>query len=64
MGVPLVTLRGDRHASRVGASVLTAIGLERLIAATADQYIAIATGLARDPDGLASLRAGLPGNVA
>ncbi len=59
MGVPVVTLRGERHASRVGASLLTTIGLDRLVAATPDDYVAIAAGLARDLDGLAQLRAGL-----
>ena len=63
MGVPVVTLRGDRHASRVGASVLTTVGLERLIAATPDDYVAIAAGLAGDLEGLARLRDGLRARV-
>src|SRR5262249_10314205 len=48
MGVPVVTLRGERHAARVGASILTALGLERLIARTPDDYVTIAADLARD----------------
>ncbi|HXW23410.1 MAG TPA: tetratricopeptide repeat protein, partial [Xanthobacteraceae bacterium] len=59
MGVPVVTLRGDRHAARVGASILSMAGLDRLIAATPDEYVAKAVGLARDRDGLAALRASL-----
>jgi len=59
MGVPVVTLRGDRHASRVGASLMMTIGLPKLIAETPDDYIAIAAGLARDLDHLAELRSGL-----
>src|SRR5262249_1598679 len=38
MGVPVVSLRGDRHASRVGASLLTAVGLTSLIAETPQDY--------------------------
>jgi predicted O-linked N-acetylglucosamine transferase (SPINDLY family)/ADP-heptose:LPS heptosyltransferase len=59
MGVPVVTLRGERHASRVGASILTAVGLDHLIAPTPDAYVAIAAKLARDRDALATLRASL-----
>ncbi len=59
MGVPVVTLRGNRHAARVGASILGAVGLERLIAATPDAYVATAAELARDLTGLAALRADL-----
>ncbi|MBV8825586.1 MAG: tetratricopeptide repeat protein, partial [Hyphomicrobiales bacterium] len=59
MGVPVVTLRGVRHAARVGASILTEVGLEHLIAPTPDEYIAIAAGLARDRDALSALRASL-----
>jgi predicted O-linked N-acetylglucosamine transferase (SPINDLY family)/ADP-heptose:LPS heptosyltransferase len=59
MGVPVVTLRGDRHAARVGASILAATGLASLIAETPDRYVAIATRLAGDLDTLAQLRAGM-----
>src|SRR5262249_36554617 len=59
LGVPVATLRGDRHASRVGASILTAIGLDHLIAPTPDAYVAIVAKLARDHDALATLRASL-----
>jgi predicted O-linked N-acetylglucosamine transferase (SPINDLY family)/ADP-heptose:LPS heptosyltransferase len=59
MGIPVVTLRGDRHAARVGASILTAVGLETLIAPTPDDYRAIAARLAGEIDALAEVRAGL-----
>jgi len=59
MGVPVVTLRGERHAARVGASILTAVGLEHLIARTPNDYVTITAGLARDRTALAALRAGL-----
>ena len=50
MGVPVVTLRGDRHAGRVGASLLTRVGLTELIADTVDDYID--TAVALDPERL------------
>ena len=59
MGVPVVTLRGDRHAGRVGATLLTAAGLPELIASNARDYIVIARELARDSVRLAALRRGL-----
>lgn len=58
-GVPVLTLRGDRHAGRMVASVLTAVGLRDLIADTPAQYVALATRLAADIHALAALRAGL-----
>jgi protein O-GlcNAc transferase len=59
MGVPVVTLRGDHHAARVGASLLTRVGLEGLIAKASDEYIAIAVGLARNAERLQELRTGM-----
>jgi predicted O-linked N-acetylglucosamine transferase (SPINDLY family) len=56
MGVPVVTLAGDRHASRVGKSLLTNIGLPELVAETENAYIDIAVKLAADIDRLRFLR--------
>jgi predicted O-linked N-acetylglucosamine transferase (SPINDLY family) len=59
MGVPVVTLRGDVHMSRVGASLLASIGLEMLVAAEPEQYATIAVDLAREPSLRRTLRAGM-----
>ena len=56
MGVPVVTLSGDTHMSRVGAMLLAAAGLEELVASKADAYVQIAVGLARDAARRVSLR--------
>ena len=64
MGVPVIVLSGDRHAGRVGASLLTRVGLQDLIAENADRYVEIAAALARDPARLASLRSGMRVRVA
>lgn len=58
-GVPAVTLAGDRHAARAGASVLHHAGLGDLVADTAEGYVARAVALAGDVPALAALRAGL-----
>ncbi len=59
MGVPVVSLFGDRHAARVGSSLLTAIGMDDLLAESVDGYVEIAVRLASDLGRLAELRAGL-----
>lgn len=59
MGVPVVTLSGDRHSSRVGASLLHAFGRPGWIAADWDDYVRKAAALAVDPARLAAERAGL-----
>jgi predicted O-linked N-acetylglucosamine transferase (SPINDLY family) len=56
MGVPVVTLRGDRHAARVGASLLTAVGHPEWIADDKAAYVRIASELASDPARLKTLR--------
>ncbi|OAN50581.1 hypothetical protein A6A04_17925 [Paramagnetospirillum marisnigri] len=59
MGVPVVTLAGGRFVSRVGISLLTALGLEDLAAQDADGFVALAAALCADRQKLAALRAGL-----
>ena len=59
MGVPVVTLSGNRHSGRVGASILTRIGLTELIAATEGDYVDQAVRLARDHNRLLELRSSL-----
>lgn len=56
MGVPVVTLSGDRHAARVGASLLHAAGHPEWIAENWDQYITIAKTMAADPAKLSLIR--------
>lgn len=59
MGTPVITLRGDRHAARVGASILTHLGLPDLIAEDRDAYIRAAVSLAGDMDRCRNYSAGL-----
>ncbi|MBL8757322.1 MAG: tetratricopeptide repeat protein [Phycisphaerae bacterium] len=64
MGLPVVTLRGSTHAARVGASLLHAVGHPEWIAADADEYVAIAKGLALDAPRRAALRSSLRAELA
>ncbi len=64
MGVPVVTLAGDRHAARVGASLLAQVGLGELVADSVAGYVAIAADLARDSARRSRLRATLRGRMA
>ncbi|MBF0358329.1 MAG: tetratricopeptide repeat protein [Magnetococcales bacterium] len=59
MGVPVIALRGDRHSARVGASLLTQIGLEELIAKDCDEYVEKAAELAKNLSLLNTLRQGM-----
>ena len=58
MGVPVVTLCGDFHLARVGASLLGAVGLSELVADSRQNYVQVAAKLASDREKLAQLRAG------
>jgi protein O-GlcNAc transferase len=64
MGVPVVTPRGDRHAGRVGASLLTQVGVTDLIADSIEAYVEMAVALAGDPARLADLRSSLRPRMA
>lgn len=48
MGIPVVTRVGERHAERVGYSILTHLGVDATIARDDDEYVTIACRLARD----------------
>ena len=56
MGVPLVTLRSDRFAGRMGAAVLTAIDRQEWVADTESEFVAIAKKLVSDVDELNEMR--------
>ncbi len=56
MGVPLVTLTGDRLAGRMATSHLQAVGLGDLAAAQPEDYVRTAIALADDVDRLVELR--------
>lgn len=59
MGVPVVTLLGERSYSRTGGSLLANVGLDECVAETPDAYVAKAIALAQDPARLQALRADL-----
>lgn len=59
MGVPVITLAGAQTVARVGAAILSLVGLPELIARDTEAYVAIARRLADDRDSLLCLREGL-----
>lgn len=61
MGVPIVTRAGRGFAARVAASLLSAVGLGSMIAASDEDYARIARELAGDPASLAAVREQLSG---
>jgi predicted O-linked N-acetylglucosamine transferase (SPINDLY family) len=57
MGVPVVTMLGDRHSGRVGASIMHQVGLEdQLVADDANAYVKNAVDLSKNINRLAKLR--------
>jgi len=59
MGVPVVSLVGEHHASRVGLSILSRVGLDSLAAQSLQEYVTKAIALAQDPEALEKIRASL-----
>jgi predicted O-linked N-acetylglucosamine transferase (SPINDLY family) len=64
MGVPVVSLIGDRHASRVGLSLLTAVGHADWATENTEAYIEKAASLAHDRTLRQSLRSSLREDLA
>ncbi len=59
MGVPVISLQGDRHAARVGASLLGAAGHPEWAARSEAEFVSIAAAMVVDRDRLAALRRSL-----
>jgi protein O-GlcNAc transferase len=64
MGVPVITLPGERFCTRHSLAHLTAAGLTGLVAEDASGYLARAEGLAADLERLAALRSRLRERMA
>lgn len=56
-GTPFLTLTGKTMVSRMGASLLTELGLDNLITYSLDEYTEAAIRLARNPNNLHNLKA-------
>ncbi|MGA6937688.1 MAG: hypothetical protein WB041_20230, partial [Pseudolabrys sp.] len=61
-GLPVLTCRGQTFAGRVAASLLNAINLPELIAATPETYEQMAIDLATHPEKLAAIKRKLAEN--
>ncbi len=56
MGVPVITLAGQIHASRIGLSLLTNLKLPELAATSEEHYAQLVADLVQDLDALAEIR--------
>ncbi|MCC7272373.1 MAG: hypothetical protein IT561_06870 [Alphaproteobacteria bacterium] len=63
MGVPVVTVAGDRIGGRHAGAALRLLGLDDLVTPDLDAYVAAAIALARSPGRLAAIRRELPDRV-
>ena len=62
-GLPVLTCAGTTFAGRVAASLLSAVGLTELIAASLDDYERLAAQLAQEPARLSEIKAKLARNL-
>jgi predicted O-linked N-acetylglucosamine transferase (SPINDLY family) len=56
MGVPVVTLAGQIHVSRVGVSLLSNVGLGELIGHSPEEYVSIAVALGKNVSRIGEIR--------
>ena len=56
MGVPVISLVGEHHFSRVGLSLLSAVGLEYFACKDDNEYVGKATVLGMKPEALNKIR--------
>lgn len=63
MGVPTITLAGDRHLARVGVSLLNAVRLGDLVARSESEFVEIVRRLAADKARVTAWRSPGPGGL-
>lgn len=59
MGVPILTLKGDRYVAHMGESIMQSMQMSEWVASDKDDYVEKAIAFASDLPALAELRAGL-----
>ena len=59
MGVPVITLAGKSHVSRVGVSMLSNVGLPQCVAMNENEYVEKAVAIAMNRSRLQELRSGM-----
>ena len=64
MGVPVITLAGERFIERLSATMLSAVGLQELITPSREDYVACALALAQDHNRRNTLRSSLRQRMA
>lgn len=64
MGVPVITLLGERSVSRSAASILQAVGMDDWVARNTQEYVGLALRAARSPHLIATLRTSLRGRLS
>ena len=63
MGIPVVSLVGEKHVSRMGLSILTAVGLTQCLAFTEQEFIQRCVYLTQNLEELSTLRQNLRGQM-
>ncbi|MCK5565376.1 MAG: hypothetical protein KAJ07_09035 [Planctomycetes bacterium] len=63
MGIPVVTLYGQTHSSRVGLSITSSVDMKQFAAANAEEYVMLATALAGNRNALAKMRNSMRGHL-
>lgn len=63
MGVPLVSLAGERWSGRMSRSILAAVGLDDWVAPDVERYVDRAVAMAADLAGLSDVRTSLRGRL-
>jgi len=56
MGIPLITIMGNSFASRVASSILSDIGLQKLITKNIEDYVNLAVKLKKDKNELSKIK--------